>query len=68
LKASKCIEAIKEGLNIKIEGQVENKEEKEKKNEETDDKAKFILMSTIADKILRKISRRSAKDIWNSLT
>jgi hypothetical protein len=68
LKASKCIEAIKEGFNIKIEGQVENKEEKEKKNEETDDKAKFISMSTIADNIFRKISRRSAKDIWKGLT
>jgi hypothetical protein len=40
-------------FNFKIEGQVENKEEKEKKNEETDDKAKFILMSTKAENILR---------------
>ena len=68
LKASKCVEAIKEEFKIKLEGDIENKEEKEKKNEETDGKAKFILMSTIADNILRKISRRSARDIWKSLT
>jgi hypothetical protein len=68
LKASKCVEAIKTEFKIKIEGEDQNKEEKEKKNEETDDKTKFILMSTISDNILRKISRKSAKDIWKSLT
>ena len=68
LKASKCVEAIKTEFKIKVEDEDQNKAEKERKNEETDDKAKFILMSTIADNILRKISRKSAKDIWKSLT
>ena len=68
LKASKCVEAIKTEFKIKVEDEDQNKAEKERKNEETNDKAKFILMSTIAENILRKISRKSAKDIWKSLT
>ncbi len=68
MKASKCVEAIKNEFKIKVEDEDQVKAEKESKNEETDDKAKFILMSTIADNILRKISRKSAKDIWKSLT
>ena len=68
MKASKCNEAIKDEFKIKLEGEVENKAEKEKKNEEADDKAKFILMSTISENILRNISRKSAKDMWKSLT
>jgi hypothetical protein len=68
LKASKCVEAIKNEFKIKVEDEDQDKAEKERKNEETDDKAKFILMTTIADNILRKISKKSAKDIWKSLT
>jgi hypothetical protein len=68
LKASKCVKAIKNEFKIKEEDEDQDKAEKERKNVETDDKAKFILMSTIADNILRKISRKSAKDIWKSLT
>ena len=68
LKASKCIKATKDEFKIKIEGQVEKNKENKKKNVETDDTAKFILMSTIADNILRKVSRKSAKEIWKDLT
>ena len=65
LKASKCVEAIKNEFKIKVEDEDQDKAEKERKNEETDVKAKFILMSTIADNILRKISRKSAMEKSN---
>lgn len=31
------------------------------------DKAKFIIVSVLTDKVLRKIQRGTAKEIWTSL-
>ncbi len=45
LKATKCVEAIKNEFKLTAEDEDQDKEEKERKNEDTDDKAEFILMS-----------------------
>ena len=61
LEASKCDQTIKP--NFKIEGT----ENEIKALKETDIKAKFILMSSITDSVLRKLVTTTALDIWNSL-
>ncbi|CAF1077662.1 unnamed protein product, partial [Brachionus calyciflorus] len=57
LNASQCSEAIKESFES-------DSPEKILK----DEKAKVILMTSIEDKILRRLKRKTAKEIWTSLT
>ena len=56
LKAFKCHDAVKEDFDVSKEN-----------NEQKDDQAKLILVTSIADPILRKINRETAKDMWDSL-
>ncbi len=61
LVASECDESIKQ--TFKIEGE----EDVVKALTKKDEKAKLILMTSINDNILRKLPRKTAKDIWLSL-
>ena len=56
LKATQCSEAIKEDFKSS-----------EKENTLKDEKAKVLLMTSIEDKILRRLTRKTAYDIWKSL-
>ena len=59
-------------VNLQAAGVWEAVQEKFNKfgngNERKDTEAKIILMSSIADNILRQLPRKSAKDIWDSLS
>ncbi|CAF0879208.1 unnamed protein product [Brachionus calyciflorus] len=57
LRATQCIEAIKEDF----ESDSPDKNLK-------DEKAKVILMTSIEDKILRRLTRKTAKEMWKGLT
>ncbi|CAF1118125.1 unnamed protein product, partial [Brachionus calyciflorus] len=53
LNATQCSEAIKDDFNS------EGPEKKLK-----DEKAKLILMTSIEDRILRRLTRKTAHEIW----
>jgi hypothetical protein len=61
LVASDCDESIKDAF--KLEGDENVLKALIKK----DEKAKLILMSSIQDNILRKLPRKTAKEIWTNL-
>ena len=56
LKTNQCWNATEEGFKADDED-----------NEEKDEKAKLIIMSSITDKILRKIHKPTAKEMWEAL-
>jgi hypothetical protein len=58
LVASECDESIKQTFKI------EDEEDVVKALTKKDEKAKLILMTSINDNILRKLPRKTAKDIW----
>ena len=58
LTAVECNQAITEEFDLNQNRDV---------NLKKDEKVKLILMSAIHDDILRKISRKTAKDIWSGL-
>ena len=55
VRAVQCIDAI--NPDFEINDKTRNKE----------DRAKMILMSSIDDKILRRLRRKSASDIWDDI-
>ena len=57
LRATQCSEAIKEDFDS-------DSPEKNLK----DEKAKVILMTSVEDKILRRLTRKTAKEMWKGLT
>jgi hypothetical protein len=58
LKAAKVVAAIEEKFQVKDD---------DDEAIEKDDKAKIILMSAISDDVLRRITRRTAKEIWTQV-
>jgi hypothetical protein len=54
---------LKESFKIEDADTEEVKKSKNKIN----DKAKYIIVSALTDKVLRKVQKDSAKEIWNSL-
>ena len=58
LKTNQCWNAVKNlnDFDLEVEG-----------NTEKDEKAKLIIMSSITDKILRKIHKLTANEMWEAL-
>ncbi len=62
VKTAKCYDAIEGAFNLN-----DGDDNQKKAKSEADEKAKFILMSTLQDGILRKIPRTTSKEIWTAL-
>ena len=61
LRANQCFEANAEDFDF------EDDEAKKKEKLKIDEKIKFIIKSSLEEKVLRRVHRETASEIWSSL-